>query len=139
MREIKYIAIHCTATPQTTTVESIQRHWKETLKWKSPGYHRLIDKDGKVHKLSHFDSPTNGVKGFNSNSIHISYIGGVDAKNKPLDNRTEFQKASILNCILEALNYVGKKVIIQGHKDFPNVSKACPSFEAKKEYSWINA
>lgn len=138
-RDIQYIVIHCTATPQTATVESIKRHWRETLGWKSPGYHRLIDKDGKVYELSHFNYPTNGVKGFNSKSIHISYIGGVDDKNKPLDNRTDLQKASILNCIFEAVKYAGKKVIIQGHKDFPNVNKACPSFEAKNEYSWINA
>jgi N-acetylmuramoyl-L-alanine amidase len=27
--------------------------------------------------------------------------------------------------------------IIQGHKDFPNVAKACPSFDAKAEYKNI--
>jgi hypothetical protein len=27
--------------------------------------------------------------------------------------------------------------VIQGHKDFPNVNKACPSFDAKKEYAHI--
>lgn len=129
--------IHCTATPQTTTVESIKNHWANVLKWKSPGYHRLIEADGEINVLAHFDTPTNGVKGFNQESIHISYIGGVTDKGKAIDNRTEAQKAAILNCIFEALEYTKKKVIIQGHCDFPNVNKACPSFNAKSEYEWI--
>lgn len=140
MRNISYIVLHCTATPQTTTVEGIENHWK-SIGWKSPGYHRLIEPDGTINKLSHFDKPTNGVKSHNHNSIHISYIGGVDHKNKPLDNRTEAQKASIIDCVYEALSYIrsggsSKGVIIQGHRDFPNVNKACPSFDCS-EYSWI--
>lgn len=142
MRKINYIVIHCTATPQSATVESIQNYWKNNLKWRSPGYHRLIDPNGTINKLSHFDSPTNGVKGFNHNSIHISYIGGVDPKNKPTDNRTDAQKAAILDCIYEAISYIRRQnplseFIIQGHHDFPGVAKACPSFPAKKEYEWI--
>jgi len=144
MRNIDFIVLHCTATPQTTTVESIKRHWKDVLKWKSVGYHRLIEPDGTINKLSHFDNPTNGVKGFNHNSIHISYIGGVDSKNKPLDNRTDAQKAAIEDCIYEAISYIksqnpSKKFVIQGHRDFPGVSKACPSYPAKQEYSWMSA
>ena len=27
-----------------------------------------------------------------------------------------------------------KGCIAQGHRDFPNVNKACPSFDAKNEY-----
>ena len=136
-RKIKYIVIHCTASPQTASVQNILRYWKETLGWKSVGYHRLIEADGTIHNMSHFDSPTNGVKGFNHESIHISYVGGVSPANKPMDNRTEQQKVSILSCIREALEYSGKGVIIQGHRDFPNVNKACPSFDAKEEYQWI--
>ena len=133
-RKINFIAIHCTATAQSATPEAIIRYWKENRKWKSPGYHILIDKDGKKHYLQPFDLPANGVKGFNSSSIHISYIGGVDAKQKGLDNRTPLQKASILEAIKEALDYSGGKPTIQGHRDFPNVAKECPSFNAKLEY-----
>lgn len=133
MRDIKYIAIHCTATPQSATVESIKRYWRENLKWKSPGYHYLIEPNGNVNQLQHLDQIANGVAGYNSVSIHISYIGGVDSKNKPLDNRTPQQKQAILN-ILEELKKKYPKAIIQGHKDFPGVKKACPSFDAKTEY-----
>jgi N-acetylmuramoyl-L-alanine amidase len=138
MRNIDYIVIHCTATPQHATVESILNYWRNNLGWKNPGYHMLIEANGKVHKLQDFDNPTNGVKGHNYNSIHISYIGGVTGTMKPIDNRTYEQKAAILDCIRQAVEYTeGKKLIIQGHRDFPGVTKACPSFDAKKEYKWI--
>lgn len=136
MRNIQYIAIHCTSTRQDAKVEAIQNYWRNTFKWKSPGYHILIEADGTRNYLQSFDKPANGVKGFNSVSIHISYIGGVDAKGKAIDNRTEKQKASILIAIKEAMEYAKTKPIIQGHRDFGS-NKDCPCFDAKKEYAWI--
>jgi N-acetylmuramoyl-L-alanine amidase len=142
VRKIDYIVIHCTATPRSVKVEAIQNYWRNTLKWRSSGYHVLIEENGTRHYLQPFDKPANGVRGFNQNSIHISYIGGVDATGKAIDNRTEAQKAGILIAIREAMEYAvkgGTKPIIQGHRDFPNVAKDCPSFNAKAEYSWITS
>lgn len=132
MREIKYIVVHCTATPQNTTVQSIQNYWKNNLGWKSPGYHRVIDASGKIHILSEYEKPTNGVAGYNSQSVHISYIGGVDGK-KAVDNRTPEQKATMLE-LLKELKRLFPNAVIQGHRDFKGVKKACPSFDAKSEY-----
>ena len=73
MREIKFLAVHCTATPQTTSVESIQKYWKTQLGWKMPGYHFIIKPNGEVIKLLSVDKVSNGVRGFNSVSINISY------------------------------------------------------------------
>jgi N-acetylmuramoyl-L-alanine amidase len=136
MRNVTNIVIHCTATPQTTTVQSIQNYWRNVLKWRNVGYHLLIEANGVIKELASFDTVTNGVAGHNSNSIHISYIGGVDANNRPIDNRTQAQKEAILVCIAKALRYAPKARIL-GHKDFPRVAKACPSFDAIKEYSNI--
>ena len=136
MREIKYIAVHCTATPQTATVSSIQNYWKNVLKWKMPGYHFIIKSDGEVVQLLEIEKVSNGVKGFNSVSINISYIGGVDSQNKPIDNRTEAQKKALLD-LLKKLKKQFPKAVIQGHRDFPGVKKACPSFDAKKEYEHL--
>lgn len=159
--KIKYIVIHCSAG--FGELESIQNHWK-TLGWKSPGYHRLINRDGIVYNLASFDSVTNGVKGYNSNSIHICYIGGVEASGKDSkgnviykakDTRTEAQSIKIIECILEALNWLKAngnnltEIKILGHRDFsPDINgngliesweriKECPSFDAIKEYGWI--
>lgn len=133
MRRIDWLVVHCTATPQTTTVASIQRYWKDNLKWKSPGYHFLIEANGTVHNLQPINLPSNGVAGHNANSIHISYIGGVNGQ-RAVDNRTEAQKREILR-LLTDLKKQFPNAKIQGHRDFPRVAKACPSFDAKTEYS----
>jgi N-acetylmuramoyl-L-alanine amidase len=133
MRKIDYIVIHCTATQPNATKQSILNHWKNTLKWKTVGYHRLIDANGVIHELEKYENPTNGVKGFNANSIHFSYIGGIDALGKAKDTRTIKQKESLLQLIKQAKKQF-PNAIVQGHKDFKGVVKACPSFEAKKEY-----
>ncbi|MFV8351561.1 N-acetylmuramoyl-L-alanine amidase [Flavobacterium sp. XS2P14] len=136
MRNIKYIAVHCTATAQTATVENIQKYWREHLGWQMPGYHFIIKANGQIAHLLDIEKVSNGVKGFNSETINISYIGGVDFKNIAKDTRTPEQKATLLKLLREMKNKF-PKAIIQGHRDFPNVAKACPSFDAKNEYKNI--
>jgi N-acetylmuramoyl-L-alanine amidase len=73
------------------------------------------------------------VAGHNANSIHVSYIGGVDSKGKALDTRTLEQKSSML-LLLRKLRLKYPDAVICGHRDFPGVKKDCPSFDARKEY-----
>ncbi|SFD01458.1 N-acetylmuramoyl-L-alanine amidase [Chitinophaga sp. CF118] len=134
MRKIDFIVIHCTATPQDTPPEAIQQYWIVYLKWKSPGYHYLIDKSGTVLQLAAEDRICNGVAGYNASSIHVSYIGGVDANNKPIDNRTIAQQET-MRILVSRLKQQYPKAQIQGHRDFPFVKKACPCFDARKEFS----
>ncbi|MCW3467634.1 N-acetylmuramoyl-L-alanine amidase [Chitinophaga nivalis] len=136
MRTIKFIVIHCTATPQNTRPEAIQRYWREQLQWKNPGYHYLIDPAGTVIQLATADRICNGVAGYNASSLHISYIGGVDATNKPTDNRTTAQRAA-MHALVAGLKQQFPTAIVQGHRDFPLVKKACPSFDAKKEFNHL--
>lgn len=136
MREINYIVVHCTATQPEASVKAIQKFWREERGWKNPGYHFLIDRFGIVHTLAPLEQVVNGVKGFNSQSVHVSYIGGITKAGKPYDTRTNEQKTSMFN-LLMILRQKFPDAIIQGHKDFSNVNKACPSFEAKDEYKFI--
>ena len=135
MRDIKYIVIHCTATQPNTKKEAILSYWKNTLKWKSVGYHRLIDANGVIHELAKYEQITNGVKGYNSESIHFSYIGGIDESGRPKDTRTLKQKESLLYLVKQAKKQF-PNAIVQGHRDF-GANKACPSFDAKNEYKVI--
>jgi N-acetylmuramoyl-L-alanine amidase len=136
MRPIKYIVVHCTATQQNVTVAAIERYWKDNLKWKSPGYHVIVKADGIAVRLAPDETVCNGVAGYNSISLHLSYIGGVDSKGSPMDNRTAKQKETMLKIITDWKQKY-PNAIIQGHRDFPKVSKACPSFFAKTEYKDI--
>ena len=130
MRTINNIVIHCTATSQKATVSSICKYWNEQLGWRSPGYHFLIEANGTIHNLQPIDKASNGVKGHNADSIHISYIGGIDDKGNAIDNRTAEQRKSMLKIVKE-MQKLFPKAKIKGHRDFPNVKKACPCFDVK--------
>lgn len=133
MRKIDFIILHCTATPQNTKIESIKKYWREVMKWRQVGYHYIIEANGNVVKLAGEEEITNGVAGYNSQSIHVSYIGGVDAKGKPLDNRTP-EQLSAMTRLLMGFRVRYPNVKFRGHNNFTD-KKACPSFDAVK---WCN-
>ncbi len=130
LRKIIYIAIHCSAGPQNQSVESILDFWRNVRGWKSPGYHYIIKSDGEIVDLFPIEEISNGVQGYNSKTVNMCYIGGVDHRNKPIDNRTLGQKESMLKIVSE-LKEKFPYAKIQGHRDFPGVAKACPSFDVE--------
>ena len=136
MRKIKYLVVHCTATPQDTRVKSLIDYWHKVLGWKNNGYHFVIEKNGNTSKITPLDKIANGVQGYNQNSIHLAYIGGIDSKGKAVDTRTIAQKKSLLY-YLRDLKRKFPKAEILGHRDFAGVTKECPCFDAKVEYEDI--
>lgn len=135
MRNIKHIVLHCTASQPTARVRDIQAHWR-SIGWTKPGYHIIIANNGEAIRLAPDTETTNGVKGHNSTCIHISYIGGVGRDGKtPLDTRTPAQRATMERLVREYKKKHPNAVVL-GHKDFPNVAKACPSFEVDE---WLKS
>lgn len=122
MRKIDYIVMHCTATDQSAKVSSIVKYWAERLGWRNPGYHFIIDAEGEVTQLQPLDKASNGVRGYNAHSIHVSYIGGKDR-----DDRTHAQMVA-QQAIVKGLHGMFPDAKIQGHCDFPKVRKSCPRF-----------
>lgn len=92
----------------------------------------MINADGSFEQLADERLVTNGVAGYNSNSIHICYKGGV-LNGKNVDTRTEAQKKIIEVLITKMIRKYPDAEIL-GHRDFPNIRKDCPCFDAKKEY-----
>ena len=137
MRVIRHIVVHCTATSQTATVGAIQRYWREELGWKSPGYHRIIQADGTVITLASDAAICNGVGGHNAHALHVSYIGGVNGKGQPVDTRTPAQRAA-LERIVKEWKRLHPAAQVLGHRDFPGVTKACPSFDTRAWWRTIS-
>jgi N-acetylmuramoyl-L-alanine amidase len=141
MRQIKYIVIHCTAGRAQQKTSDIIAYWRLKLGWKSFGYHWIVGEDGTKERLTEDYAPTNGVKGFNANSIHLCYKGGWDGT----DTRTDAQKRSLLELVQHYIKlYPNAKVV--GHRDLsPDLNgdgkitsnewvKLCPCFNAIAEY-----
>lgn len=137
MRKIDKIIVHCTATPEGKDyhVSDVDK-WHKQRGWKGIGYHYLIALDGTIEK----GRPENEIgahcTNHNRTSIGICYVGGLDKDGKtPKDTRTEAQKKALLELIV-ALLIKYPQARIYGHRDLAN--KACPSFDARKEYYNIN-
>lgn len=82
---------------------------------------------------------SNGVQGHNATAINIAYVGGINSKGKPVDNRTQAQKQAMIT-LLKQLKKRFPGAQIMGHRDIwgsdpKKWKKWCPCFDAKKELS----
>ena len=137
MQEVRYLVVHCTATKlsQRVSVEDIDR-WHKAQGWDEIGYHWYIDRDGHIFVGRSENLAGAHVLGYNDCSIGVCYEGGLEEHGQPADTRTPAQKAVLL-FVLRELKKSYPNAIICGHRDFPNVKKACPCFDARKEYGHL--
>lgn len=132
--DVKYIAVHCAATKasQDIGVTEIDR-WHRAKGWIMVGYHYVIRRDGSVETGRKLDMPGAHVNGFNSVSLGICLVGGLDAEGKPENNFTKAQLAALAT-LLASLAISFPAATVQGHRDFPGVKKDCPCFDVR---SWL--
>lgn len=150
MSRLKFLIIHCTATPEGREVTSEEIHdWHINGRgWKRVGYSDMVHLDGSLENLIPFNQDdtvdqweiSNGVKGLNTVARHIVYVGGCSKYKMPWqkfhpakDTRTLAQKDTLLTYV----KYMIKRhphIKVGGHNQFAN--KACPSFDVPK---WLRA
>lgn len=146
MNELKYLIIHCTATPEGREVTSDQiRAWHLSPPpngrgWNQVGYADLIHLNGTIENLVEYNEDnwvqsgeiTNGAGNYNFVSRHIVYAGGMNkAYTEPKDTLTEKQFESLVGYVQEFIkNHPKCKVI--GHNQVAN--KACPSFSVNDKF-----
>ncbi len=148
-KELKYLVIHCTATPEGREVTADEiRAWHTAPPpkgrgWRQVGYTDIIHLDGKVERLVENNEDawvdsweiTNGASGYNSVSRHIVYVGGCDKNMQPQDTRTPQQLEALKHYVLN-FHAEHPEVKIFGHCDLPGVNKACPSFDVPE---WLKS
>ena len=98
--------------------------------------------DGNIEQLLGEEDISNGVQGYNSTSINVAYVGGIDSKGRPTDNRTKAQKKS-LAVLLTTIKRDYPQAHIMGHRDIWGKDKSkwkkmCPCFDAEAEYKHLD-
>lgn len=146
MGKLKYLVIHCTATPRGREVTAPElRSWHTSPPpagrgWKQVGYTDMFHLNGGVERLVENNEDaevdpwevTNGAVGYNGVSRHVVYVGGVERDGKtPADTRTPDQHRAM------------ERYVKDFHRRFPDVriighneisAKACPSFDVQ---AWL--
>lgn len=143
MAQLKYLVIHCTATPESREVKASEiRAWHTAAPpagrgWKQVGYTDMFHLDGTVERLvgnnedNNVDpwEVTNGARGYNSVSRHVVYVGGCDKALRPKDTRTEGQRKAMERYVRD-FHAKHPSVKIVGHNQL--AAKACPSFDVPR-------
>ena len=136
MRTINLIVVHCSATrcdrpfPVTALIRCHADRFGFT------GYHYYITRDGTTYQTRHEQLIGAHAKGYNEHSLGVCYEGGLNKQGKPADTRTKAQKQALLK-LLRRLKKEHPQAQILGHRDLPDVKKACPCFDAKSEYNQL--
>lgn len=137
VKSIEYIVIHCSATPITMNigVDEIDK-WHRDRGWEKIGYHIVIRrKPGRLGGLIEYGDRSLSeagahIYGYNSRSIGVCMIGGVDKFNNSQNNFTEDQFEALRKTV-NFLRSIFPNAKVQGHRDFPGVHKDCPCFDVK--------
>tara|TARA_R110001583_G_scaffold103537_2_gene250818 strand:- start:1979 stop:2464 length:486 start_codon:yes stop_codon:yes gene_type:complete len=142
MAKLKYLVIHCSATYEGVDIRPEQiKEWhmgKNGRGWSRVGYSDLITIDGVLHNM-HFAEGTNpndqiiessertwGVRGINSESKHVCYVGGLDKKTKKPKNTLNNKQCDTLQTYIKHEILRHPDILVAGHNQFS--AKACPSF-----------
>lgn len=138
MRTINEVVVHCTATPEGRAVSvATIRGWHRARGWSDIGYHFVVHLDGRVEPGRPVALAGSHVAGRNAATIGVCYVGGTDASGKPKDTRTARQKAALRTLLLDLVQRYPDIARISGHNEYAN--KACPCFDARREYLGIAA
>lgn len=136
MRKINLIVLHCSATREDReyTPEQLERDHR-ARGFITAGYNYYIRRSGCLLYMRPLEQVPAHVKGFNQNSIGICYEGGLSRLGEPKDTRTPEQKGTILALLhMLLIRFPGCRIC--GHCDLMSL-KACPCFNAAKEYAHL--
>lgn len=128
MGAIKYLTIHCAATPEGRNVTVEQMNAWARAKFGQKSYHWIVLLDGtKVRNMPDHVRGAHVAKA-NTGNIGVVYIGGCDKSMRAKDTRTSAQKQALREIVADyEATYPG--IIVRGHRDWPGVRKDCPSFD----------
>ena len=124
---IKFLVIHCSDTNDEKNINASDIHKMHLgFGWDGIGYHKVIQRSGKIENGRPEYWVGAHVKGFNNFSLGVCMIGR--------NNFLKEQFVSLEKVIKKwKFDYPNSKII--GHCDFKNTEKTCPNFDVTK---WVN-
>ncbi len=138
MRVIDALVVHCSATMPSMDIGVQEiREWHLARGFTDIGYHFVIRRDGRRELGRPIEQIGAHVLEHNATTIGVCLVGGVDEHKQPQANFMPEQYAELTN-LLNELHAQFPHAQILGHRDFPHVAKACPSFDVRSWYAEHN-
>lgn len=112
-----FIVLHVSATPPSRDIGAAEINAMHKAKgWKGIGYHFVMRRGGVIETGRAVNQVGAHVEGWNSVSIGICLVGGIDEHGRAQDNRTDAQNAALLSFLPGLLkSYPHAKIC--GHRD----------------------
>lgn len=128
LSQVRYLAIHHTAGPDTQTPDQIANFHINNNGWGGIGYHFLVDKNGVVYYVGDISTARANVANLNDQVLGICLIGNFTAGREPtalqLDGAHKLCDFFINN--YPALTNINNWDDVRGHKELPGQATACP-------------
>lgn len=124
------IFVHCSATKHSMNwgLREIRQSHKERG-FLDVGYHFIVKRDGTIEAGRDEDVIGAHVEGYNSTSVGVCLVGGIDDKGKFDANFTPEQMQALRSLLVTLLAKYEGAVLRAHHEVAP---KACPSFDLKR-------
>ena len=133
------VIVHCSATPPDMDIGTKEiRAWHVRGNgWRDIGYNYVLRRSGALEGGRDLDNDGDfdeeigaHAKGFNTQSIGICLVGGIDSDGNPECNYTIGQMIGLSN-LVDRIRRDNPSILIVGHHDV-NPGKACPCFNVKE-------
>ena len=123
-KNISLLVVHCSDTENNKKISAIDIHKMHlSFGWDGIGYHKIIQRSGKIENGRPEFWVGAHVKGKNDISLGVCLIG-----------KNSFTKKKFISIerVLKKwkVKYPNSKII--GHRDDENTKKTCPNFDVKK-------
>ena len=125
VEDIKLLVVHCSDTEDNDKLRAMDLHKMHlNFGWDGIGYHKIINRCGKIENGRPEYWMGAHVKGKNDISLGVCLIG-----------RYKFTAKQYLSLekVLKKWKSLYPKAKIVGHRDTGNTNKTCPNFDVK---SW---
>lgn len=124
LKDIKLLVVHCSDSDDSKTLSAFDIH-KMHLKfgWNGIGYHKVINRSGKIENGRPEYWIGAHVKGKNNISLGVCLIGR---------NKFTIKQFISLEKVLRKWKSLYPKAKIVGHRDTGNTDKTCPNFDVIK-------
>lgn len=126
--QVKYLAIHHSAGPDTQTPNDIANFHINSNGWGGIGYHFLISKDGVVYYVGDISTARANVANLNDQVIGICLVGNFTSGKEPTEAQIDSAHKLcefFISHYPDLVNVLSWDSVL-GHKDLPGQATTCP-------------